>query len=79
MPAGKVEAAELPRRLEYDWTFDGRSAGRVSWDLADGAGGARIVLTQTGPEELAEQRATALKAWHQHIGALATRLYESTD
>lgn len=77
--AGKVEAVEPPRRLEYGWTFDGRGAGRVSWELADGAGGVRIVLTQTGPEELAEQRATALKAWHQHIEALATRLYESTD
>jgi len=78
VPAGKVDEVEAPRRLEYHWTSDGRGVGRVSWELADGAG-ARIVLTQTGPAELAEQRETALKAWHQHIEALAARLYESTD
>ncbi|WP_211840655.1 SRPBCC domain-containing protein [Saccharopolyspora hirsuta] len=75
VPAGQVISAEPPRRLEYDWTADGISVGRVRWELADGAGGARIVLTQTGPAELSDQREAALDAWQQHLEALVVRLH----
>nr|WP_246331193.1 SRPBCC domain-containing protein [Saccharopolyspora hordei] len=63
VPAGAVVDVQPPRRLEYEWTSDGASVGRVRWELADGRGGARIVLTHSGPDELAEQRDVALRAW----------------
>jgi uncharacterized protein YndB with AHSA1/START domain len=57
---GPVTAAEAPVRLSYTW-----SGGDVTWALRDGNGGARLVLTQTGPA------ADYLNAWHDLIEALA--------
>jgi uncharacterized protein YndB with AHSA1/START domain len=71
-PAGAITALDAPTLLEYDWQFEGRSAGRVRWELSDGPGGAaRLVLTQTGPSKLADERAKALMSWQAHIEQLA--------
>lgn len=78
VPAGAVTAVEAPTLLEYDWLAEGRAAGRVRWELADGPGGARVVLTQTGPSQLTEERSTALAAWQAHIELLAKRLRQAT-
>ena len=76
--AGVVTAAEPPRLLEHTWLSEGREVGRVRWELADGPGGARLVLTQTVPADLADQRPTALAAWHTHIELLASELRGQT-
>lgn len=68
--AGAVTAVEAPALLEYDWRRAGHPAGRVRWQLSDGNGGARLVLTQTGPAEASEERATALTAWRTRIAQL---------
>ena len=74
VPAGPVTAVEPPRLLEYQWRADDQQVGRVRWELSGGPGGARLVLTQTVPERLADQRPTALAAWHTRIELLADRL-----
>ncbi|WP_433872576.1 SRPBCC family protein [Saccharopolyspora sp. CA-218241] len=79
VPASSVVSVEPPRRLEYDWTVDGSSVGRVGWELADGAGGARIVLTQTGPAELSDRGDAALPVWRQHIESVVGRLRSSAE
>ncbi|MGH8869139.1 MAG: SRPBCC family protein [Actinomycetes bacterium] len=77
--AGPVRAVEAPRLLEYDWQHDGRPAGRVRWELGAGTGhGARLVLTQTGPDDLAEARALALTAWREHVERLVDRLTKTS-
>ncbi len=50
-------------RLSYAWR-----SGEVTWALRDGNGGARLVLTQTGPA------ADYLDAWHDLIESLAAEL-----
>jgi uncharacterized protein YndB with AHSA1/START domain len=77
VPSGTVTAVQAPDLLEYEWRAADRPAGRVRWELAEAPAGARIVLTQTGPDELAEQRATALAAWRAHLDRLARRLQET--
>ncbi len=72
--AGTVTALQPPTLLEYDWRFEDEPAGRVRWELAEGPGGARVVLTQTGSQELQDQRITALAAWHTHLELLADHL-----
>jgi hypothetical protein len=62
---------------EYEWLAVDRPAGRVSWELAEAPAGARILLTQTGPGELADQRSVALAAWRAHLDRLARRLHET--
>lgn len=42
--------------------------GTITWKLRDGNGGARLVLTQTGPAE------QFLPAWHDVIESLAADL-----
>ncbi|WP_020576284.1 SRPBCC family protein [Actinopolymorpha alba] len=71
VPAGSVTVVKGPEFLEYAWLHEGVEAGRVRWQLSPGAGGARLVLTQTLPSMLADQRATALAAWHTHVEILA--------
>jgi uncharacterized protein YndB with AHSA1/START domain len=77
VPSGAVTAIEAPRLLEYDWRAADRPAGRVRWELVEAPSGARIVLTQTGPGELANERSTALAAWRSHLARLARRLQEA--
>jgi uncharacterized protein YndB with AHSA1/START domain len=75
IPAGSITAVEVPALLEYEWLFEGRPAGRVRWELGQGTGhGARLTLTQTGPERLAGEQATALTAWRSRIERLAGEL-----
>jgi hypothetical protein len=62
---------------EYEWLAADRPAGRVRWELAEAPAGARILLTQTGPGELADQRSVALAAWRAHLDRLARRLHET--
>jgi uncharacterized protein YndB with AHSA1/START domain len=78
VPAGSVTAIEPPRRIEYTWLVDGERAGRVRWELSDGPGGALLALSQTVPAALADQRPTALAAWHTHLELLAERLMGRT-
>ena len=74
--AGPVMAADAPHVLEYGWR-SGELGGRVRWELSTGPGGARIVLTQTGPAALPDERSTALTAWQSHLNQLARRLREA--
>jgi uncharacterized protein YndB with AHSA1/START domain len=71
---GTITAADAPALLEYDWRRAGHPAGRVRFELSDGNGGARLVLTQTGPTEATGERSTALKAWRTRIEHLAREL-----
>lgn len=57
---------------------DGTDGGLVRWELADGPGGARITLTQTGPQRLEGLRAVALAAWHTQLELLADHLAGNT-
>lgn len=78
IPAGTVAALNAPTVLEYEWQCDNRPAGRVRWELSDGPGGAaRLVLTQTGPSELAAERAQALTSWQTRIEQLARQPQEA--
>jgi uncharacterized protein YndB with AHSA1/START domain len=74
--AAPVTAVEPPTLLEYGWpAADGRTAGRVRWELGEGTGnGARLVLTQTGPRELTDERDAALRSWRDHVERLAARV-----
>lgn len=74
VPARSVVAVEAPNMLECDWLSPSGAAGRVRWELAPGPGGARVVLTQTLPEDLADSRARLLADWHRHVETLAERL-----
>jgi uncharacterized protein YndB with AHSA1/START domain len=69
--SGAVTAVQAPTLLEYDWQVEDRPAGRVRWELSSGPGGARIVLTQTGPSELAGERSAVLEAWQTRLELLA--------
>lgn len=60
---GKAESVEAPTLLSYPWQH-----GMVSVALRDGNGGARLMLTQTGPAE------PYLAAWRDLIEALASDL-----
>jgi uncharacterized protein YndB with AHSA1/START domain len=74
--AGPVTAVEPGTVLEYTWR-DGEpdgEAGRVRWELSEGPGGGRVVLTQTVPARLAEHLPTALAAWHTQLELLAKHL-----
>jgi uncharacterized protein YndB with AHSA1/START domain len=77
VPATTVTAVQAPRLLEYEWQAAGRPGGRVRWELAEDPAGARIVLTHTGPGELAGERPTALAAWRAHLDRLARQLDET--
>ncbi|MFD0657772.1 SRPBCC family protein [Thermocatellispora tengchongensis] len=52
VPPGKVTEERAPELLAYEWLHDGEPAGTVRWELSNGPGGARIVLTQTVPASL---------------------------
>jgi uncharacterized protein YndB with AHSA1/START domain len=60
---GSVTDVAVAERLTYTW-----SNGEITWTLRDGNGGARLVLTQTGPA------ADNLTIWRDHIESLATEL-----
>lgn len=60
---GPVTDVAVPERLTYT-----SSDGEVTWTLRDGNGGARLVLTQTGPA------ADHLTTWRDHIESLAAEL-----
>ncbi|MGH2586217.1 MAG: SRPBCC family protein [Dehalococcoidia bacterium] len=74
IPAGPVITVDPPALLEYAWQSENQPAGRVRWELSQGPGGARLVLTQTVPKELNDQRPAALAAWHVHLERLAAKL-----
>jgi len=56
-----------PTSLGYGWQYD----GTVHWQLRDGNGGARVVLTHTGPAEAAPHCDELYDAWHDLIEGLA--------
>lgn len=69
VPAGPVTEVRAPRSLTYTW----QPHGTVTWELAEGTGhGARLILTQTGPEDF--DTAAALAAWQTRIEQVAARL-----
>lgn len=72
--AGTVTSVEAPTLLEYEWRHEGRIAGRVRWELATTPPGARIGLTQTGPDKLVQERPGMLAAWQDHLEQLARRV-----
>ena len=57
---GEVQTVDEPIELTYRWQH-----GLVTWKLRDGNGGARLVLTQTGPA------AEYLPAWQELVEGLA--------
>ncbi|MFF3753140.1 hypothetical protein ACFYYH_22175 [Streptomyces sp. NPDC002018] len=68
-PAGPVTEVRAPNSLTYSW----RQHGTVTWELMGGTGhGARLVLVQTGPEDLDTD--AALAAWRTRIEQLAEEL-----
>ena len=71
---GVVTALDAPALLEYASPAGGAAAGRVRRELSEGAGGARLVLTHTGPPEAAAARPAALAAWRDHLERLAAGL-----
>lgn len=74
-PAGRVTAVDVPQRLDYNWQADGQTQGQIRWELTQGTGhGARLILIQTGPHSLTEQRFTALAAWQTQIEQFAKGL-----
>jgi uncharacterized protein YndB with AHSA1/START domain len=71
--AGAITAVEPPALLEYEWLDGDQPAGRVRWELTSDPGGARIELTQTGPDRVQPDP----DAWRTHIEALVARLIET--
>lgn len=72
---GTITAIEPPARIEYEWLFDGEPVGHIRLQLTQGTGhGARLILSQQGPGDLAAQTAIAQKAWHTWIERLAAEL-----
>ncbi len=77
-PAAAITTVTSPHLLEYAWHTDHQMRGRIRWELTQGTGhGTRLILTQTGPSELAEARFTALTAWQTQIEQFAKRLLDS--
>jgi uncharacterized protein YndB with AHSA1/START domain len=72
--SGPVTVIEPPSAIEYTWRFHDDDAGSVRWQLSDGNGGARLVVTQTVPKRLGDQRFALLDIWHDHIASLAKQL-----
>lgn len=62
---GPAAVVTEPTSLEYGWQYD----GNVSWRLRDGNGGARLLLTHTGPTS--EDPSQLYDAWHDLIEAAA--------
>jgi uncharacterized protein YndB with AHSA1/START domain len=75
VPAGPLTAVRDGEVLEYAWLSDGEPGGRVRWELTGGhPAGTRVALTQTLPGASAEERVTALAAWHTQLEILADHL-----
>jgi uncharacterized protein YndB with AHSA1/START domain len=73
--AGPVSDVDPPTKLAYGWRHQGEPAGHITWTLTDGTGhGARLTVTQSGPADLSDARATALTAWRDRIESLAHQL-----
>jgi uncharacterized protein YndB with AHSA1/START domain len=72
VPAGPVTEVRAPRSLTYTW----HPRGTVDWELTEGTGhGARLVITQTGPEDF--DTAAAAAAWQTRVEELAARLLKA--
>ena len=69
-PAGFVAKGIDPDPVETALEPTELTCGKISWKLRDGNGGARLVLTQTGPA------ADHLQAWHDLIESLAAELVD---
>ncbi|MFI5759297.1 SRPBCC family protein [Streptomyces sp. NPDC051569] len=69
VPAGPATEVRAPTSLTYRWDPE----GTVGWELGEGTGqGARLLLTQTGPEDFDTD--AALTAWEARIERLAAEL-----
>ena len=70
VPTGTVTAVDPPALLEY-----ASGTGRIRWEFGEGTGhGARLILTHVATDADADARASGLRAWRDHIEALAHRL-----
>jgi uncharacterized protein YndB with AHSA1/START domain len=65
--AGSVTAVEPGRNLVYEWRHDRTPVGEVRWTVRGRKYAGRIVLSQTVPPGLADQRASLLAAWQAHL------------
>jgi uncharacterized protein YndB with AHSA1/START domain len=75
VPAGPLTEVQPGRVLEYACPREGRPAGRVRWELTGGhPAGTRVVLTHTLAGAPAQERVTALAAWHTQLEILADHL-----
>lgn len=70
LDAGPITATEAPFHLGYRYGTES-DGGDVRWELAQGTGGARLLLTQTGSGEGCEE---ARLAWRGVIARLAAGL-----
>jgi uncharacterized protein YndB with AHSA1/START domain len=75
-PAGRVTEVEPGGVLVYDWLHDGQPAGWVRWTVSGRKYACRLVLTQSVPPELAEQRASMLAAWQVHLETFIAGLHD---
>jgi len=77
--AQEISAARVGEYLEYSWLPadpDARDAlGTVRWTFTTGTGhGARLIVTQSGPDDQFNELAAALDGWRLHIDRLAAQL-----
>ena len=75
VPAGPITALEPERALAFEWLHEGVTAGEVRWELSGPEMFARLVLTQTVPARLAEQREPLLAAWSAHLKHFVAALH----
>jgi uncharacterized protein YndB with AHSA1/START domain len=78
-PPGMIQAVEALHLLEYVVDLDKSGRSTVRWELSTGPGGARILLTQTGPAESASVRTSALAGWTAHIAKLVADLADGAE
>ncbi|MCC6531664.1 MAG: SRPBCC family protein [Burkholderiales bacterium] len=60
-----VTAIEAPRLIEYSWSSPGEPARPVRWEAQPAAGGTRLTLTVSVPEN--EDIARACAGWEAHL------------
>ncbi|HEX2313139.1 MAG TPA: SRPBCC family protein [Thermomonospora sp.] len=71
---GSVAEIDPPGVVEYRAQADGGEAGTVRWEMLQGPGGARILLTHTLDGTLADRRTAVLAGWHDRLERLAAEL-----
>lgn len=73
--SGPVISVDAARELVYECRLDGRPVGTVRWELHGEAIGSYVVVEQTVPRDLAQERPVLLAAWQTHLELLVARLH----